>query len=271
MSYISGIFDTHAHLCDEVYDEDRMTLIRELLGYDSGKSLLKGFIECSTSKDDLLKTKELAAAFEEVYFAAGIHPHSALEYDNDTEKTIEGLLGDSKCIAVGEIGLDYYYDISPRDIQKKVFENQLSLASEKELPVIIHNRESSEDLMDILLRKRTVKGVLHCFSENAEYMKKILDLGLFIGFGGAVTFKKRENIQEAARLCPMERLLIETDSPYMTPVPLRGKRNRPDNTLLTAEKIAELKQIDIEDVIFWANKNAEQLFGIIVGSNKAHG
>ena len=152
-----------------------------------------------------------------------------------------------------------------------MFENQLSLASEKELPVIIHNRESSKDLMDILLRKRTVKGVLHCFSENAEYMKKILDLGLFIGFGGAVTFKKRENIQEAAKLCPMERLLIETDSPYMTPVPLRGKRNRPDNTLLTAEKIAELKQIDIEDVIFWANKNAEQLFGIIVGSNKAHG
>ncbi len=270
MSYTSGIFDTHAHLCDEAYDEDRNLLIREMLGYDSGNPLIKGFVECSTSKKDLLKTKNLAHEFDEIYFAAGIHPHSALEYDNEAEKIIEELLEDEKCVAVGEIGLDYYYDFSPRDLQKKTFEKQLCLASEKQLPVIIHSRESSADLIDILSNKGKVKGVLHCFSENADYMKEILDIGLFIGFGGAVTFKKRENIQEAAKLCPIERLLIETDSPYMTPVPLRGKRNRPDNTLLTALKIAELKGVNVEEVIFCANKNAEQLFGIVIDGNKTH-
>lgn len=248
------IFDTHAHICSEDFDEDRIEVVERI------KKLNKGIIECCSEPADFEKVVKLAQANDCIYFAVGVHPHSASEYDATIEALIKEYAQYEMCVAIGEIGLDYHYDFSPRDVQRQVLRRQIKLANELDLPVILHSRESAEDMLAILYEEKPKKGVLHCFSEDTEYMKKILDIGLYIGFGGAVTHKSRVNIALSAKGVPLERLLLETDSPYMTPTPFRGKRCEPHFSIYAAKKIAELKNLEIDEVIRVSNDNAKRLF-----------
>ncbi|MBR3842323.1 MAG: TatD family hydrolase [Christensenellaceae bacterium] len=251
-------FDTHTHIMSERFDEDREALLAELFGNE----LISGLIEIGTEPGDLEAVKNLAEQYEKVWFAPGVHPHSASEFTDETEAHILSLLKHEKAVALGEIGLDFHYDFSPRDIQREVFIRQLRIAKSLNKPVIIHSREAAAEMFETLKKENVTNGVLHCFSENAAHAEDILSLGLYIAFGGAITHKTRDELREAVKVVPLEKLLIETDCPYMTPVPFRSKRNRPDFTMLTAEKIAELKNISVEEVIKTTTRNAEKLFGI---------
>ena len=250
----SNIFDTHAHYDDSRFDEDRDELISSLP--EKGVSQI---INCACDYKSCLTTLELSEKYDFVYSALGVHAHEAEELtDEDWEKILQ-LFKNKKAVAAGEIGLDYHYDFSPRDIQKEVFEKQLKLAQELDLPVIIHDREAHEDTMT-LLKKYRPKGVVHCFSGSAEMAKEIIKLGMFIGIGGAVTFKNAKKPVEVVSEIPLDRLLLETDAPYMTPVPFRGQRCDSSHIAYTAEKIAEIKGMDAQQIIDICNENAQELF-----------
>ena len=253
---MENIFDTHAHYDDEAFDEDREILLSSLKG--RGVSLV---IDCGCDAASSKKAIELSDKYDFIYAAVGIHPHEAEEADENDLNEIRRLLKHKKAVAIGEIGLDYHYDFSPRELQKEYFEKQIVLAKELDMPIIVHDREAHEDTL-ALLRKYKPKGVLHCFSGSVESAKEIISLGMYIGLGGAVTFKNARKPLEVAEFVPLDRLLLETDAPYMTPVPFRGKRN--DSSLIpyTAIKIAEVKGIDPQMVVNAANENGKRLFGI---------
>lgn len=253
---MENIFDTHAHYDDEAFDEDREILLSSLNG--RGVSLV---IDCGCDAASSKKAIELSEKYDFIYAAVGIHPHEAEEAGENDLDEIRRLLKHKKAVAIGEIGLDYHYDFSPRELQKEYFEKQIVLAKELDMPIIVHDREAHEDTLE-LLRKYKPKGVLHCFSGSVESAKEIISLGMYIGLGGAVTFKNARKPLEVAEFVPLDRLLLETDAPYMTPVPFRGKRN--DSSLIpyTAIKIAEVKGLDPQTVVNAANENGKRLFGI---------
>ncbi len=253
---MENIFDTHAHYDDEAFDEDREILLSSLKG--RGVSLV---IDCGCDAASSKKAIELSEKYDFIYAAVGIHPHEAEEAGENDLNEIRLLLKHEKAVAIGEIGLDYHYDFSPRELQKEYFEKQIVLAKELDMPIIVHDREAHEDTLE-LLRKYKPKGVLHCFSGSVESAKEIISLGMYIGLGGAVTFKNARKPLEVADFLPLDRLLLETDAPYMTPVPFRGKRN--DSSLIpyTAIKIAEVKGIAPQTVVNAANENGKRLFGI---------
>ncbi len=253
---MNNIFDSHAHYTDKAFNDDRENMLGSLT--ESG---ICGVINCGADIESSVFSLELAKEYPFIYAACGIHPE---EVDNLPENYIEilrGLLKNEKCIAVGEIGLDYYWRKDNKELQKKVFEEQLRLAKELDLPVIIHDREAHEDTLDIL-KKYKPKGVLHCFSGSVETAKEILKLGMYIGFGGALTFKNARKAVEVAEMLPIERLLLETDCPYMAPVPMRGKRNNSTYIPYVAEKVAEIKGINSQEVLDITNENARNLFSI---------
>ncbi|MBR2079579.1 MAG: TatD family hydrolase [Clostridia bacterium] len=252
----SNIFDSHAHYDDSRFDEDRDELLCSLK--DEGVSSI---VNCGCDLRTCLKTLEISEKHDFLYAALGVHPHEAEETTEEDLAEIRKLYCNKKVVAVGEIGLDYHYDFSPRDIQKEVFEKQLILANELDLPVIVHDRESHEDTMN-LLKKHRPKGVVHCFSGSVEMAKEIVKLGMYIGLGGAVTFKNAKKPIEVAEYIPLEYLLLETDAPYMTPVPHRGERCHSGHIALTAEKIAEVKGMDTQELIDTCNENAKRLFSI---------
>lgn len=253
---LSGIFDSHAHYDDEAFEEDRDSLLQSL--FENGVSFI---INCASDLSTSLSGLELAERYDGVYAAAGIHPHEALAAGPcDLEKTAE-LLARPKCVAVGEIGLDYHYDFSPRDLQLSFFEQQLAAAKEHGVPVIVHDREAHEDTLR-LLKKYRPAGVVHCFSGSAEMAKEVLRTGMYIGLGGAVTFKNARKSVEVAQTVPGDRLLIETDCPYMTPVPHRGKRNDSSFIPFTAEVLAGIRGTDAQSIIDLTRENAKRLFGI---------
>lgn len=252
----SNIFDSHAHYDDSRFDEDRDELLCSLK--DEGVSYV---VNCGCDLRTCLKTLEISEKHDFLYAALGVHPHEAEETTEEDLAEIRKLYCNKKVVAVGEIGLDYHYDFSPREIQKEVFEKQLILANELDLPVIVHDRESHEDTMN-LLKKHRPKGVVHCFSGSVEMAKEIVKLGMFIGLGGAVTFKNAKKPIEVAEYIPLEYLLLETDAPYMTPVPHRGERCHSGHIALTAEKIAEVKGMDTQELIDRCNENAKRLFSI---------
>ncbi|MGN0447199.1 MAG: TatD family hydrolase [Acutalibacteraceae bacterium] len=252
----SNIFDTHAHYDDSRFDGDRDGLISSLK--DKGVS---GIINCGCDLSSSLKTVELSKKHDFIYAAVGVHPHQAEELTDGDEKEIKKLYSYKKVVAVGEIGLDYHYDFSPGERQLEVFEKQLILANELSLPVIVHDREAHEDTFN-LLKKYRPKGVVHCFSGSKEMAREIIKLGMYIGLGGAVTFKNAVKPLEVAKEVPVERLLLETDAPYMTPVPYRGKRCDSSFIALTAEKIAEVKALDTQEFVNLCNENAKKLFNI---------
>lgn len=252
----SNIFDTHAHYDDEKFNEDRDELLKALpsLGIET-------VINCSC---DLKSSKigiEFTKKYDYFYCAVGIHPHEAEDATIDQLDEIRQLAAYEKCVAIGEIGLDYHYDFSPRDLQIEYFEKQIILAKELDMPIIVHDREAHEDTLN-LLKKYMPKGVVHCYSGSLESAKEIINLGMYIGIGGAVTFKNAKKPVEVAANIPLDRLLLETDCPYMSPVPFRGKRCSSQLIPYTAEKIAEVRNTTAQCIIDAANANAKQLFGI---------
>ena len=250
-------FDTHAHLLSREFDEDRSRIIEELQMHD-----IAGYVECGTNQEDSMQAAALARNYAEVFAAVGVHPHDARDWDRITAKVIGSLLKEKGVVALGEIGLDYHYDFSPREKQKEVFRIQLEMAGEKCIPVIIHTREAWQDTMEILSEFPEVNGVMHCFSGSVETMQTLLERGWYIAFGGAVTFKNAKKPLEALRRVPLDRLLIETDSPYMTPVPHRGERNDPTYVKLVAEKAAEVRGEDLTVIEKATTENAGRVFGI---------
>ncbi|MBE6773196.1 MAG: TatD family deoxyribonuclease [Ruminococcaceae bacterium] len=252
----SNIFDTHAHYDDSRFDEDRNALISSLKSKG-----ISHIINCGCDLKSCITTVSLAESFDFIYAAVGIHAHEADEATESDLQKIKKLYSNKKVVAVGEIGLDYHYNFSPRERQIEIFECQLMLSKELDLPVIIHDREAHEDTMN-LLKKYRPKGVVHCFSGSAEMAKEIVKLGMYIGIGGAVTFKNAKKPVEVVEYLPVDRLLLETDAPYMTPVPFRGQRCDSSHIAYTAEKIAEIKGIDVQELINICNENAKQLFTI---------
>ncbi len=249
-----NIFDTHAHYDDERFNEDRDELISSLFS-----SSVSHIIGCGCDLKSSLANIALAERYPEFYAAVGVHPHEAAECTREDLDEIKKLYRHQKVVAIGEIGLDYYYDFSPRDRQIEVFTEQIKLANELKLPVIIHDREAHEDTLNILKQLKP-KGVVHCFSGSREMAEEIVKLGLYIGLGGAVTFKNARRPIEVAEYLPLDRLLLETDAPYMTPVPFRGKRCDSSHIAYTAEKIAEVKRIAVQELIDICTENAKKLF-----------
>jgi TatD DNase family protein len=249
------LFDSHAHLDFPDFDPDRDELLREMR--DQGIAAVNVGIDLGTSRGSL----ELARAHGHVFPACGIHPHEASGFSPAAERELRGLLGEG-AVAVGEIGLDYYRDLSPRGKQREAFRAQLRLAKELGLPVILHCREAEEDFLEILAEVAPVRGVWHSFSGGIELARRALDLGLFLGIGGPLTYRKNEPLRQAVREIPLDRILIETDSPFLPPEPFRGKRNDPLKVRLVALKIAELKGISLEEVAEATFAGACRLFGV---------
>lgn len=253
---MSLIFDSHAHYDDEQFDSDRDTVL------DSQFSGNVGFIlNCASDLASAEKSIELCKKYKNMYVAVGIHPHEAEDAPTDYIDRIKNLLEYEKAVAVGEIGLDYHYDLSPRDVQKQVLTQQIKLAKELDLPVIIHDREAHGDMYPILQEYKP-KGVVHCYSGSVELMREAIKIGMYIGLGGAVTFKNSKTPKEVAKEVPIDRLLLETDAPYMAPVPMRGKRCTSDMISYTAEEIARIREMSVDELISITDQNAKELFGI---------
>ena len=259
---MNNIYDSHAHYDSEAFDEDREDLIASL----PSKGIC-GLVNCASDMKTAEKCLELSAKYPFIYAACGVHPHEAAECRSDYLTDLRIMCGNPKCVAIGEIGLDYHYDFSPRDVQLRFFEEQIILANELDMPIIVHDREAHEDTMN-LLKKYNPRGVVHCFSGSAETAKEFIKLGMYIGFTGSVTFKNASKILLAVKEVPEDRLLLETDCPYMAPVPFRGKRC--DSTLIyaTAEKLAELRGVDTQYLIDRMRENGCRVFGIDMEDRK---
>ena len=252
-----NIFDSHAHYDDEQFDTDREALLSSF-----AEEGICGCITCATDTKNSPEAVSLAEKYPFMYAAVGLHPLNI--EDEEREDYIDffrSLASNKKVVAIGEIGLDYHYDSAPREKQIEVLEKQIILAKELDLPVIVHDRESHEDILNIL-KKHNPKGVVHCFSGSVEMMKEVVKLGMYIGLGGAVTFKNAKKPVEVAREVPPDRLLIETDEPYMTPVPFRGRRNDSSLIPFTAEKIAEVRNTTAQEILDLTSENAKKLFNL---------
>ncbi len=253
------LIDSHVHLDDERFDGDRDILINSLK--DNKIELV---INIGADMNSSMSSIELSKRYDNIYAAIGVHPHSASEMTEKTLDELREMSKEDKVIAIGEIGLDYYYDNSPRDIQRKWFREQLELAKELDLPVIIHSRDATKETYDIIKEAQdgTLRGVLHCFSGSVEVAMEYIKLGFYISIGGTVTFKNARVVREVAEAVPLDKLLIETDCPYLTPEPYRGKRNEPMFVKYVAEKIAEIRGISVEELAKSTNKNTKELFRI---------
>ena len=252
------LFDTHAHLSDEAFDADRHELIPKLM--DAG---VEKFIDVACDVRSASRTIYLLERYPFVYGTIGMHPHDVRVMNNALMDEIEKYLEHEKMLALGEIGLDYHYDLSPREDQRKWFAEQLDLAKQLGYPVVLHIREAFGDCMDILRAHRDgLRGVMHCYSGSVETAYECLDLGLKFSFGGAVTFKNAKKPIEVVSALPLDSIMLETDCPYMTPVPHRGERNDPSFIHFTCEKIAEIKGIDPEEMAQITYDNAVRVFGI---------
>ncbi|MDY3751771.1 MAG: TatD family hydrolase [Christensenella minuta] len=251
------LFDTHVHLLDERFDDDREAVLAQLTGHGVGN-----VVEASSDLENSIHAAALAREHHTVHAAVGLHPHSASEWDGRTEDELRTLLQEPKVVAAGEIGLDYHYDFSPREKQKEVFEKQIRLALDVDVPIVVHSREATADTMEILRKYPGVRGEMHCFSGSVETAKELVKMGFYIAFGGALTFKNARKTVEAAQAVPLDRLLVETDCPYMTPVPFRGKRNEPAYVRYVAEKLAEVRGIPTEEIIRITEENAKRFFGL---------
>ena len=252
------LFDSHCHLDDEKFNEDRAEVIARLR---------EGGVErCVCVGSDLPSSRRCVALAEQypfIYAAAGVHPHEAKDAPPDYLDQLKTLLAHPKVMALGEIGLDYYYDLSPRDVQKRVVQEQLDLACDTDMPVIFHIRDAHGDMFDILRsRSRLPAGVIHCCSASAEMVREYLKMGFYISFAGPITFKNAAGPVSASQAVPLDRLLIETDSPYLAPVPLRGRRNEPANVRYVLEKQAEIHGVPPEELADITFRNACALYRI---------
>jgi len=256
---MNTIFDTHAHYDDEAFDEDRDALIASLKENGIG-----AVVNVGASLSSCKTTLELIRKVPFFYGALGIHPNETAEL---TEADMEWLKAESageKVVAIGEIGLDYYWDEPEREVQKKWFVRQLALAKETGLPVIIHSRDAAKDTLDIIKSEHNgaTGGVIHCFSYGVEMAREYLNMGYFLGIGGVLTFKNAKKLKEVVEYAPMESLVLETDCPYLAPVPYRGKRNSSLNIPYVVEVMAEIKKLEPEEIIRITTENAKRLYRI---------
>lgn len=250
-------FDSHAHYEDRRFDEDRFSLL------DSFKNNgIDYVVNIGTNLETSKKSIELAKKYDFVYATAAFYPDEVLNLTEDDMQELENLCQNEKVVAIGEIGLDYHYDDVPKDKQIYWFERQMMLAKKLDLPVAIHMRDSTKDTLDILKNNKVKSGVMHCFSGSIETAKIVLDLGYYISFSGTVTFKNAKTLTEVAKIVPDDRLLIETDCPYLSPEPNRGKRNSSLNLIYTATVLANLRNSSVENIAKITKNNAKSLYNI---------
>ena len=254
------IFDTHAHYDDEAFDEDRNTLLDFM--HTNGISYL---VNVGASLKSTAASIKLAEHYPYVYAAAGVHPSETAELNEEKFTWLSAQCKHKKVVAIGEIGLDYYWDEPSHDIQKTWFVRQLDLAREVNKPVIIHSREAAKDTYDIMVAKNAADmgGVVHCYSYSAQLALDYIKMGFYIGIGGVVTFKNAKKMKETVEAIPIEKILLETDSPYLAPEPNRGKRNTSLNLPYIAQKIADIKIIPYDEVIHITENNAKKLYKIL--------
>lgn len=251
------IFETHAHYDDEAFDSDRDELILSM--QSNGITTI---VNATSSKETIIKSIALSEKYPFIYTTIGVHPSDCAEMDEDELNWLGDQCSYEKAVAVGEIGLDYHYDEPSKDIQKKWFEAQIDLARRVNLPIIIHSRDAAKDTMDIMkaMKAEEIGGDIHCFSYSVEIAREYLNMGFYIGVGGVITFKNGRKLREVVEYAPIEQIVIETDSPYLSPEPYRGKRNSSLNLPYVVEKIAEIKGLSTEKVIEKTWQNAKRLY-----------
>ncbi|MBK9156200.1 MAG: TatD family hydrolase [Chloracidobacterium sp.] len=282
------LIDSHCHIDGEAFDEDRDEVVQR--ARDAGVAAMLNIGTGDPHSDDLRKAVAVAERYEDVFASVGVHPHDAKLYDDTAEDHLIDLARSENVIAWGEIGLDYYYDHSARDVQRDVFRRQLAVARELGLPVIIHSRDADEDTLEILkqevsgsaysfepkvdgsnvtnsskplaLSRKPNVGIMHCFGGTPEMAEELMEVGFLISFAGNITFKKAENLREAARVVPLDKLLVETDCPFLTPAPFRGKRNEPAYVVHTARFLADLYSVSFETLSARTTENFLRLFDL---------
>jgi TatD DNase family protein len=251
------LVDSHCHLDSADFNDDREAVIAR--AFEAGVTRMVA-VGTGEGPPDLEAGVRLADRYEAMYATAGVHPHDAAKAGDETFRRVRELAQHPKVIAIGEIGLDYHYDFSPRDRQRAVFEQQLAIAKEAGLPAVIHTREAWDDTFEILEKHWRGPGIMHCFTGGIEEARRSLAMGFHLSFGGIVTFPRALEIQQAAREAPLDRILVETDAPYLAPVPLRGKRNEPAFVVHTAVKMASLRGQTADEIAAATTANFERLF-----------
>jgi TatD DNase family protein len=252
------LIDTHCHLDLEPIDEDiEGTLLR------AGNEGVGAVITVAIDRESITKSVEIAAAFPSVYLSLGIHPNYTTKATDEDWVALEKSLNGPKVVAVGETGLDFYRDYSPREVQIEGFQRHIALAQRLDLPLVIHSRDADDAVLEVLASEgRSIKGVMHCFSGSYETVRRCLDLGLYISFAGPITYKNAADRREVAKHIPLDRILVETDSPFLSPEPFRGRPNEPARVRLVAQTLADVKGRSLEEMIEVTGKNVTDLFGI---------
>lgn len=257
------LIDTHAHINVEQFDEDREQVIERAL--DAGVTRI---VNIGYNRETIPSSLKLAEEYDFIYSTVGWYPQDAINMEEGDLEWLESLCSHPKVVAIGEIGLDYYWDTSPKELQQQIFREQIRLARRMNLPIVIHNREAHGDVVRILKEENAaeVGGIMHCFSGSWEIAKQCLDMNFYISFGGPITFKNAVRPKEVLAKVPLDRLLIETDCPYLTPHPYRGKRNEPAYVRYVAEAAAEIKGIEMEEIARMTTENAFQVFTKMIKS-----
>lgn len=251
------LFDTHAHLNDERFDIDREEIIASL-----NRKGLYAYCEIGYDMESSYRAQSLASEYDFIYCAVGVHPHDTKDMKEGDIPALAELLKKDKVVALGEIGLDYYYDNSERDVQREWFAHQLAVAKESDMPVVIHSRDAMNDTINILKEYGNGDGIIHCYSGSRESARILLDMGYYISFAGPVTFKNASTLLDVARYVPDDRILIETDSPYLAPHPHRGKRNCPLYVEEVARKLSEIRGVDFDKIAEITLNNAKKVYRI---------
>ncbi len=249
------LIDTHAHLDFSEYDQDRDEVIKR--AKDNGVEII---INIGSSLEGSRGSLELAAKYENIYAVVGVHPHEAVDAPRDVAQTIKDLAKNKKVVAIGEIGLDYFKNYSLPDKQRDLFKQLALVAKELKLPVVLHSRSADQDTIKIVKEFMPLEAVVHCFSGEEKFLRSCLDLGFFISFTCNITYKKAQNLRDIVRICPLDRMMLETDAPYLSPEGFRGKRNEPGQVKLLAEYVAELRGISFEEVAKITTQNAQKFF-----------
>ena len=254
------LIDSHAHLEMPEFKKDLEAVIQRAKG-----SGVEYIFTVGTEKKDWKRAVEIADSHPSIYAILGVHPHNAKEIDDQTYPTLRGLCRNGKVKAYGEIGLDFFRNLSPRDIQLKRFREQIGLAKELDLPIVIHDREAHRETLEILKSEKAEEsgGIIHCFSGDYEMAKACLDMGFYISIPGSITFKNAEGFRKIVERIPLESLLVETDAPFLTPEPFRGKRNEPSYVRYTAQKVAEIKKVSLEKVAEITTENALRVYRLL--------
>ena len=251
------MIDTHSHINFDDYKENFDSFLKDIKNNGTDYVIIPG-VEPSTF-DEIISICE---KHDMLYAAIGVHPSEAKTYTQETEKKIYEKIKNKKVVAIGEIGLDYYWEQETKELQKEVFRKQLKIAEELQIPVLIHDREAHEDTFNILQEYNLKDVVFHCFSGNSDFAQKCIEKGYYIAIGGVVTFKNAKDLKEVAKITPLDKLLLETDAPYLAPVPYRGKLNTPAYLKYIAQEIANIKDIDVEEVKTNTTQNAKRIFNI---------